>query len=67
LLKLKERDDQLKDALASETTMREQITKYSAKYDELHKSLASSNDTFDRFKREIEKVPINTVDACDAV
>uniref|UniRef100_A0A914VJW2 Alpha-taxilin n=1 Tax=Plectus sambesii TaxID=2011161 RepID=A0A914VJW2_9BILA len=61
LVKLQERDVQVKEALASEMAMRDQITKYSAKYDELHKSLASSNETFDRFKREIEKMNANMI------
>lgn len=50
------RELKLKEALESEKVMREQINKYSKKYNELHDSLSNSNETFDKFKREMERM-----------
>lgn len=46
----------MKEALEGEKAMREQIDKYTKKYNELHHSLNNSNETFERFKREMERV-----------
>lgn len=50
------RELRMKEALEAEKEMREQINKYSKKYNELHNSLNNSNETFDKFKREMERV-----------
>ncbi|VDD84950.1 unnamed protein product [Enterobius vermicularis] len=50
------RELKLKEALESEKAMRQQINKYSKKYSELHDSLNNSNETFDKFKREMERM-----------
>lgn len=43
-------------ALETEKFLREQVKEYSAKYSELTGCLAKSNEAFDRFKKEIERV-----------
>ncbi|MFH4974623.1 hypothetical protein AB6A40_001332 [Gnathostoma spinigerum] len=55
------RDIKVKDALEAEKTMREQIDKYTKKYSELHHSLNNSNETFDKFKREMERMNSNLI------
>jgi len=55
-LLLKDRDQIVEEALASEKSLREQISRYSDKYNDLHKSLSVSNDAFDRFKKEMERM-----------
>lgn len=50
------RELRMKEALEGEKAMREQIDKYTKKYNELHNSLNTSNETFEKFKREMERV-----------
>lgn len=51
----------MKEALEGEKAMREQIDKYTKKYNELHLSLNNSNETFDKFKREMERMNSNVI------
>ncbi|VDN56787.1 unnamed protein product [Dracunculus medinensis] len=55
------RELRMKEALEAEKEMREQINKYSKKYNELHNSLNNSNETFDKFKREMERMNTNLI------
>uniref|UniRef100_A0A8R1HX38 Uncharacterized protein n=1 Tax=Caenorhabditis japonica TaxID=281687 RepID=A0A8R1HX38_CAEJA len=43
-------------ALHTEKVLREQVQEYSAKYSELTGCLAKSNEAFDKFKKEIDRV-----------
>ncbi|VDN24180.1 unnamed protein product [Gongylonema pulchrum] len=60
-LKFLAREMKVKEALEGEKAMREQIDKYTKKYNELHLSLNSSNETFDKFKREMERMNANVI------
>uniref|UniRef100_A0A9J2P0L9 Myosin tail domain-containing protein n=2 Tax=Ascaris TaxID=6251 RepID=A0A9J2P0L9_ASCLU len=55
------RELRMKEALEGEKAMREQIDKYTKKYNELHHSLNNSNETFERFKREMERMNGNLI------
>ncbi|EGT54356.1 hypothetical protein CAEBREN_25762 [Caenorhabditis brenneri] len=43
-------------ALQTEKALRDQVKEYSSKYSELTSCLAKSNEAFDKFKKEIERV-----------
>lgn len=43
-------------ALQTEKALREQVQEYSSKYSELTSCLSKSNEAFDKFKKEIERV-----------
>lgn len=55
------RELRMKEALEGEKAMREQIDKYTKKYNELHSSLNNSNETFEKFKREMERMNSNLI------
>ncbi|KHN77849.1 Alpha-taxilin [Toxocara canis] len=55
------RELRMKEALEGEKAMREQIDKYTKKYNELHNSLNTSNETFEKFKREMERMNGNLI------
>ncbi|CAJ0962876.1 unnamed protein product, partial [Mesorhabditis belari] len=44
------------EAIENESTLREQVKQYSARYTELANSLSQSSEAFDKFKSEIERV-----------
>ncbi|VDN00894.1 unnamed protein product [Thelazia callipaeda] len=55
------RELKVKEAIEGEKAMREQIDKYTKKYNELHLSLNNSNETFDKFRREMERMNSNVI------
>ncbi|CAG9539799.1 unnamed protein product [Cercopithifilaria johnstoni] len=55
------REQKVKEVLEGEKVMREQIDKYTKKYNELHLSLNNSNETFDKFRREMERMNANVI------
>ncbi|EFO17122.1 hypothetical protein LOAG_11379 [Loa loa] len=55
------REQKMKEVLEGEKAMREQIDKYTKKYNELHLSLNNSNETFDKFRREMERMNSNVI------
>ncbi|VDN88100.1 unnamed protein product [Brugia pahangi] len=55
------REQKVKEVLEGEKAMREQIDKYTKKYNELHLSLNNSNETFDKFRREMERMNSNVI------
>ncbi|PAV90259.1 hypothetical protein WR25_18249 [Diploscapter pachys] len=46
-------------AMETEKLLREQVKQYAEKYSELMKSLTNSNQAFDKFKKEIDRVTLN--------